>query len=213
MLTLVLGGIRAPRTARNPSEKSEPFGQEAYDYATRRYMQRDVEFEIDSIDKSGGFIGTLWVNKSENAAISLVKEGLASVHDYSAETLPWAGQLYAAQVRTLIMVILYTVSTLTTPISQSEAQKSKTGVRMFPIVKQDTADYVFRCGLTMMKLPKKTQLKSRRYLLTLLRRPSTSTSSSVTYALVKNLRSRFKSSTPKVNPILLLVLFQPDTKL
>ncbi|KAG1737619.1 hypothetical protein EDB19DRAFT_1909600 [Suillus lakei] len=75
-LTLVLNGIRAPRTARNPSERSEPFGQEAVDFATRRYMQRDVEFEVDTVDKSG------------------VKEGLASVHSFSADGLSWSTQLY-----------------------------------------------------------------------------------------------------------------------
>ncbi|EIN12033.1 transcription factor [Punctularia strigosozonata HHB-11173 SS5] len=96
VLTLVLGGIRAPRTARNPSEKSEPMGAEAADFANRRFMQRDCEIELDSVDKSGGFIGALYVNK-ENAAISLAKEGLASVHDYSAEGLSWARQLYDAE--------------------------------------------------------------------------------------------------------------------
>ncbi|KAG0706093.1 hypothetical protein DFH29DRAFT_903564 [Suillus ampliporus] len=95
-LTLVLNGIRAPRTARNPSERSEPFGQEAADFATRRYMQRDVEFEVDTVDKSGGFIGTLWL-KNENAAVSLVKEGLASVHSFSADSLSWSTQLYSAE--------------------------------------------------------------------------------------------------------------------
>jgi len=90
-------GVRVPRTARNPSEKSEPFGQEAADFATRRYMQRDVEFEVDTVDKSGGFIGTLWV-KGENVAITLVKEGLASVHSFSADSLSWSAQLYAAEV-------------------------------------------------------------------------------------------------------------------
>ena len=98
VLTLVLGGIRAPRTARNASEKSEPFGAESSDFATRRYMQRDVEFEVYDVDKSGGFIGALYLNKTENAAITLVKEGLATVHSYSADTLPWAKQLYDAEV-------------------------------------------------------------------------------------------------------------------
>ncbi|KAF9227259.1 hypothetical protein BS17DRAFT_878228 [Gyrodon lividus] len=95
-LTLVLGGIRAPRTARTTSEKSEPFGIEAAEFATRRYMQRDVEFEVDSVDKSGGFIGALWL-KNENAAVSLVREGYAPVHAFSADSLPWARQLYDAE--------------------------------------------------------------------------------------------------------------------
>ena len=35
--------------------------------------------------------------KTENAAIALVKEGLATVHSYSADGLPWAKQLYDAE--------------------------------------------------------------------------------------------------------------------
>jgi len=100
-------GIRAPRTARNPSEKGEPYGAEASEFATRRYMQRDVDFEVDSIDKSGGFIGALYLNKSENVAISLVKEGLATVHAFSADSLSWAQQLYDAEVNRFFRLVLY----------------------------------------------------------------------------------------------------------
>lgn len=74
-LTFVLSGIRAPRTARNTSEKSEPFGQEALDFASHRYMQRDVEVDFEATDKTGGFIGALYLNKTENAAVTLVREG------------------------------------------------------------------------------------------------------------------------------------------
>ena len=91
-------GIRAPRTARNPSEKGEPYGLEAAEFASRRYNQRDIEFEVDTVDKSGGFIGSLYLNKTENAAISLVKEGLATVQSFSADGLPWVRQLYDAEV-------------------------------------------------------------------------------------------------------------------
>ncbi|TFK73990.1 transcription factor [Pluteus cervinus] len=96
-LTLVLGGIRSPRTTRNTSEKSEPFGEEALQFSTHRYMQRDVEFEVEMIDKSGGFIGALYLNKTENAAVALVREGLATVHSFSADALAWARQLYDAE--------------------------------------------------------------------------------------------------------------------
>ena len=57
-----------------------------------------MEIEIDTVDKSGGFIGTLWLNKNENAAVALVQEGLATVHSYSADMLSWSKQLYAAEV-------------------------------------------------------------------------------------------------------------------
>lgn len=81
------------------SEKGEPYGTEAAEFAARRYMQRDVEIEIETVDKSGGFIGALWLNKNENAAVVLVQEGLATVHGYSADTLSWSKLLYAAEVR------------------------------------------------------------------------------------------------------------------
>ena len=61
-------------------------------------MQRDVEIEVNDVDKSGGFIGALYLNKTENVAITLAREGLATVHSYSADGLPWARQLYDAEV-------------------------------------------------------------------------------------------------------------------
>ncbi|GES64218.1 transcription factor [Aspergillus terreus] len=97
-LTLVLSGIRAPRSARNPGEASEPFGQEAHDLANRRCMQRDVEIDVETIDKVGGFIGTLYVNK-ENFTKVLLEEGLASVHAYSAEQSGHATEYFAAEQR------------------------------------------------------------------------------------------------------------------
>jgi staphylococcal nuclease domain-containing protein 1 len=66
-------------------------------------MQRDVEIEIDAVDKSGGFIGALYVNRTENAAVTLVKEGLATVHTFSAEGLSYAKQLFDAEVSVLIV--------------------------------------------------------------------------------------------------------------
>ncbi|KAI9843291.1 MAG: hypothetical protein M1837_006506 [Sclerophora amabilis] len=95
-LTFVLSGIRAPRSARNPADKAEPFGQEAHDFANKRCNQRDVEIDVENIDKVGGFIGTLYVNR-ESFARLLVEEGLASVHAYSAEQSGNANELLAAE--------------------------------------------------------------------------------------------------------------------
>ncbi|KAJ6257529.1 hypothetical protein Dda_7314 [Drechslerella dactyloides] len=95
-LTFVLGCIRAPKTARNPSEQSEPYGQEALDFATRRVYQRDVEIDIEGIDKANGFIGTMYVGK-ESLAKLLVEEGLATVHAYSAERSVHGSVLFAAE--------------------------------------------------------------------------------------------------------------------
>ncbi|KAJ5108555.1 hypothetical protein N7456_005230 [Penicillium angulare] len=97
-LTLVLSGIRAPRSARGPGETGEPFGQEAHDLANRRCMQRDVEIDVETIDKVGGFIGTLYVNK-ENFTKILLEEGFATVHAYSAEKSGHANEYFAAEER------------------------------------------------------------------------------------------------------------------
>lgn len=95
-LTFVLGGIRAPRSARNANDTAEPFGQEAHDFAVKRCMQRDVEIDVEDTDKQGGFIGGLYVNRESFAKV-LVEEGLASVHAYSAEKSGNANELFAAE--------------------------------------------------------------------------------------------------------------------
>ncbi|KIW04625.1 hypothetical protein, variant [Verruconis gallopava] len=95
-LTFVLSGITAPRSARNPTDKADPFGQEAHDFANKRLMQRDVEIDVESNDKSGGFIGTLYINR-ENFTKLLLEEGYASVHAYSAEKSGNANELFAAE--------------------------------------------------------------------------------------------------------------------
>ncbi|SPO22182.1 related to transcriptional coactivator p100 [Ustilago trichophora] len=96
-LTFVLAGIRAPKTARNASEKDEPFGREGLDFSTMRALQRDVEIEVFSTDKVGGFIGALYLNKTENLAVNLVESGLATVHGYSAEATPFYKSLLDAE--------------------------------------------------------------------------------------------------------------------
>ena len=95
-LTFVLSGIRAPKAARNANDRSEPFGQEALEFANRRCLQRDVEIDVEDTDKVGGFIGTLHINR-ENFAKLLLEEGLASVHAYSAEKSGHATELFAAE--------------------------------------------------------------------------------------------------------------------
>ena len=95
-LTFVLGGIRAPRSARGPTDTAEPFGNEAHEFANKRCLQRDVEIDVEDNDKVGGFIGTLYINRESFAKI-LVEEGLASVHAYSAEKSGHAGELFAAE--------------------------------------------------------------------------------------------------------------------
>ncbi|TVY52259.1 Staphylococcal nuclease domain-containing protein 1 [Lachnellula cervina] len=97
-LNFVLGGIRAPKSARNPNDKAEPFGQEAHDLASKRLTQRDVLIDVHNIDKVGGFIGALYINNESFAKI-LVEEGFATVHSYSAEQSGNSNELQAAEKR------------------------------------------------------------------------------------------------------------------
>ncbi|KAI8981040.1 tudor domain-containing protein [Pilobolus umbonatus] len=92
-LTLILSGIRAPRVGGN---KSEPFGQEALDFVSPKIFQHDVEVEIENVDKVGNFVGTLFI-QGENLSVLLLKEGLATLHEYSANDSRYTSQLYAAE--------------------------------------------------------------------------------------------------------------------
>ncbi|KAI1323975.1 tudor domain-containing protein [Xylariaceae sp. FL0255] len=95
-LTMVLAGVRAPRAPRAGQNDGEPFGAEALDLANRRCNQRDCEIDVYDIDKVGGFIGDLYINRESFAKV-LVEEGLAQVHQYSAEKAGNANELLAAE--------------------------------------------------------------------------------------------------------------------
>jgi hypothetical protein len=89
-------------------------------------MQRDAEVEIEGVDKTGGFIGTLWLNKTENAALELVREGLATIHTFSAENLSWSKELFEAEVCTGHFIGLAELTHL-----QSAAKKAHKNVKAF----------------------------------------------------------------------------------
>ncbi|GAA6034124.1 hypothetical protein JCM8097_000707 [Rhodosporidiobolus ruineniae] len=97
-LTFVLSSIRAPRTARNANERSDPYGPEAAVFSSRRLLQRDVEIQVDATDKSGGFIGRLFLNGQDVAAL-LVREGLAKVDDYCQSKELWSLQEEAQRAK------------------------------------------------------------------------------------------------------------------
>jgi staphylococcal nuclease domain-containing protein 1 len=77
-LIFVLGGLRVPRAGGRHGERGEEGGEEALEWASRRAYHRDVEIEVETIDRAGGFIGTLYVN-GNNIGKGLLEEGLAWV--------------------------------------------------------------------------------------------------------------------------------------
>nr|CAG4649952.1 EOG090X01F7 [Sida crystallina] len=87
LITFLLAGITCPRGAR-PDPKGgmmegEAFGDDALLFTKEHCLQREVEIEVESMDKGGNFIGWLWVD-NQNYSVMLVEGGLASVH-FTAE--------------------------------------------------------------------------------------------------------------------------------
>lgn len=90
-LTLVLSGVHVPRP-------QEPFGAAALDFVSRKLYQRDVQFTVVNVDKTGGFIGNVYIpGNADTLAVVLVKEGLAEVHEYSAQQSGVSQLLYDGQ--------------------------------------------------------------------------------------------------------------------
>lgn len=107
IISFIVGGINCPRNARtapgvtNASE--EPFGSEAAAFTKKLVLQRDVEIEIEGVDKLGNFIGHLFVSReggglSHNLAELLLEQGLAELH-VSAEKFVYFKSMSAAEKR------------------------------------------------------------------------------------------------------------------
>ncbi|KAK9239198.1 hypothetical protein V1525DRAFT_386757 [Lipomyces kononenkoae] len=104
-IKFILAGISTPRVAAtNPGaavsgpEKSEPFGEEAQDFTSRRLLQRDVEIDVTHADRSGGFFGLLHVPGSKDTfAKTLLEEGLARLDEYSAQEAAVLAQFRSAE--------------------------------------------------------------------------------------------------------------------
>ncbi|XP_005100071.2 staphylococcal nuclease domain-containing protein 1 [Aplysia californica] len=91
LITFLISGINCPRGARTlPSGQSfpaEPCGEEALMFTKEMCLQREVEVEVEAIDKGGNFIGWLFV-EGVNLSVALVEAGLAGVH-FTAEKSPF----------------------------------------------------------------------------------------------------------------------------
>jgi staphylococcal nuclease domain-containing protein 1 len=72
-------GVRCPA-------REEPYAPEAVAFTRSHCLQRDVEIEVNSVDKAGTFLGTLRVppssghGKSLNLGVALLENGLAKLH-------------------------------------------------------------------------------------------------------------------------------------
>ena len=100
LVTFLLGGITCPRGSRPGIGgvglvDEEPYGDEALQFTKDKCMQREVEIQVESMDKAGNFIGWLWI-EGHNLSVALVEAGLATVH-FTAERSEHYKALKAAE--------------------------------------------------------------------------------------------------------------------
>jgi staphylococcal nuclease domain-containing protein 1 len=99
IITFLLAGISCPKASRlgqnNTIIEAEPHGEDALQFTKDLCLQREVEIEVESIDKAGNFIGWLWM-EGKNLSVALVEEALSSVH-FSADRSPYFRALQIAE--------------------------------------------------------------------------------------------------------------------
>ncbi|ODN01371.1 nuclease domain-containing protein 1, partial [Orchesella cincta] len=100
LINFSLAGISCPRAGRasgpsGPPVEGEPFGKEALLFTKDLCYQREVEIEVTSIHISGSYFGFLFID-NKNLSVTLVEEGLATVH-FSAERTQYNRPLQTAE--------------------------------------------------------------------------------------------------------------------
>lgn len=83
-------GVRCPG-------RDEPYSDEAIALMRRKIMQRDVEIEVETVDRTGTFLGSLWESKT-NVAVALLEAGLAKFQtSFGTDRIPDAHLLEKAE--------------------------------------------------------------------------------------------------------------------
>uniref|UniRef100_A0A2K6GQ85 Staphylococcal nuclease domain-containing protein n=1 Tax=Propithecus coquereli TaxID=379532 RepID=A0A2K6GQ85_PROCO len=98
LITFLLAGIECPRGARNlPGlvQEGEPFSEEAMLFTKELVLQREVEVEVENMDKAGNFIGWLHIDGA-NLSVLLVEHALSKVH-FTAERSSYYKSLLSAE--------------------------------------------------------------------------------------------------------------------
>uniref|UniRef100_A0A668A6H1 Staphylococcal nuclease domain-containing protein n=1 Tax=Myripristis murdjan TaxID=586833 RepID=A0A668A6H1_9TELE len=98
LITFLLAGIECPRGSRNVPggmQVAEPFSDEAMLFTKELVLQREVEVEVESMDKAGNFIGWLHI-EGVNLSVALVENALSKVH-FTAERSSYYKTLVSAE--------------------------------------------------------------------------------------------------------------------
>ncbi|XP_061085447.1 staphylococcal nuclease domain-containing protein 1 [Conger conger] len=98
LITFLLAGIECPRGSRNTPgglQEAEPFSDEAMQFTKELVLQREVEVEVESMDKAGNFIGWLHMD-GVNLSVALVEHALSKVH-FTAERSSYCKTLVSGE--------------------------------------------------------------------------------------------------------------------
>lgn len=76
LVNLILSGVNTPKF-------NDPILPEAVNFARLKVLQHDVHTEIETVDKAGNYIGSLYYDKGNNLALDLVRQGYLSVREYN----------------------------------------------------------------------------------------------------------------------------------
>ncbi|KAF7834078.1 ribonuclease TUDOR 1-like [Senna tora] len=89
-IAFAFSGVRCPG-------RDEPYSDEAIALMRRKIMQRDVEIEVETVDRTGTFLGSLWESKT-NVAVTLLEAGLAKLQtSFGSDRIPDLQLLEQAQ--------------------------------------------------------------------------------------------------------------------
>ncbi|ONK68293.1 uncharacterized protein A4U43_C05F9740 [Asparagus officinalis] len=89
-IAFTFSGVRCPG-------RDEPFSDEAIALMRRKIMQREVEIEVETVDRAGTFLGSLWESKT-NMVVALLQAGLAKLQNsFASVRIPDAHLLARAE--------------------------------------------------------------------------------------------------------------------
>ena len=87
--------------------QGEPYADEALAFTREAVLQREVEVEVETVDRAGTFLGTLrWTpsgaagaaSPQQNLGVALLKAGLAKLHpSFDPDRVPGGRELAAAE--------------------------------------------------------------------------------------------------------------------
>jgi hypothetical protein len=81
MLRVAVNGVR-------PLSPNDRLGQEAMAFCAQHYLNREIEFCVREVDRSGGYISNMCLLNGDDRvdiATALLSQGLAEIHDRTAE--------------------------------------------------------------------------------------------------------------------------------